>query len=47
MDNTYYSIIKVPVNGFLDLDGDVQDFILDELEENTHVYSSFGFRMSS
>ena len=38
MDNTYYSIIKVPVNGFLDLDGDVQDFILDELEENTHVY---------
>ena len=38
MDNTYYSIIKVPVNGFLDLDGDVQDFILDELEEDTHVY---------
>ena len=37
-DETYYSIAKVRVQGFDKLDEDDKDYIMNDLEEDTHVY---------
>lgn len=37
-EERYYSKVTIPVNGFSDLDDDDKEYILCDLEEDTHVY---------